>query len=162
VVAEYIAARNAHDVTRAVSLFAADGCYAEFGGGSMVFGREEISRHLTTVCSAVPDLAFALTAAPDFNGECVLLRWVIEGTQQGEFAGVPASGSSFRVQGTSAFFLRGAKILRVLDCFDVRQLRAGTPQGGFQPPHVPPRKVVRGQETPIDSDAAEDNICWGE
>jgi len=162
VVAEYVAARNAHDVSRVSSLFAADGSYAEFGGGSVMFGREEISRHLTAVCSAVPDLTLALTAAPDFNGECVLLRWAIEGTQQGEFAGVPGSGSPFKIEGTSTFFLRGGKILRALDCFDVRHLRAGASQGESQPPPGPPRKVVDGQETPIDLDEAEDNIYWGE
>jgi steroid delta-isomerase-like uncharacterized protein len=162
VVTEYVAARNAHDVSRVSSLFAGDGSYAEFGGGSVMFGREEISRHLTAVCSAVPDLTLALTAAPDFNGECVLLRWAIEGTQQGEFAGVPASGSPFRIRGTSTFFLRGDKILRALDCFDVHQLRAGACQSGSQPPPGLPTRVVGGQETIFDSDEAEDNICWGE
>jgi uncharacterized protein (TIGR02246 family) len=107
VVAAYVAARNAHDVPRVSSLFAADGSYAEFGGGSVMLGREEISRHLTAVCSAVPDLTLALTAAPDFNGEYVLLRWAIEGTQQGEFAGVFASGSPFRIRGTRDAFRLG-------------------------------------------------------
>jgi len=162
VVAEYVAARNAHDVSRVSSLFAADGSYAEFGGGSVMFGREEISRHLTAVCSAVPDLTLALTAAPDFNGKCVLLRWAIEGTQQGEFAGVPANGRPFKVDGTSTLFLKDDKILRALDCFDVRQLGGGNHRGASQPPYTLPGQSAGGQDALADWAAGEDNIGWGE
>jgi len=162
VVAEYVAARNARDVPRVSSLFATDGSYAEFGEGSVMVGREQIGRHLTAVCSAVPDLTLALTAAPDFNGEHVLLRWTIEGTQEGEFAGIPASGRPFKIDGTSTLFLKGGKILRALDCFDVRQLRGGNHQGASQPLYTLPGQSAGGQDASAYWAAGEDNIGWGE
>lgn len=161
-VADYLAAWNAHEVKRVVSLFAADGSYAEFGGGSVLFGREEIDRHLSAVVCAVPDLTMALTAAPDFSSECVLLKWTIEGTQHGEFAGVPGNGRLFKIQGSTALFLRGEEILRALDCFDVGQLEVRTAKRDGTLRYFPTSKDVAGQDTSIDSDTTEDNIGWGE
>ena len=156
--ADYLAARNAQDVRRSVSLFAGDGSYAEFGGGSVMFGKKEICRYFKAVAEAVPDLKVTLTAAPDINGDCVLLKWIIEGTHKGQFAGVPGSGKRFKVPGNTALFFRGRRILRALDCFDVGALE---PDYHRRPRRLPRRPDILPSEA-FDPHSGEDNICWGE
>ncbi len=153
-VTEFVAARNAHDVDRLTSLFAEDGSYGEFGLGTVMLGREEIRRHLTAVSSAVPALAYSLTAYPVTSREHVLLRWIMTGTQDDEFAGVAPTGKPFQVRGATFLLTSGDKILRAVDCFDVEGLLG----------RVRPRSAA-------DSDAwapspgflaDEDNIWYGE
>jgi steroid delta-isomerase-like uncharacterized protein len=158
VVADYLAARNAQQIKRSVSLFAADSSYAEFGGGSVMFGKKEICRYFAAVANAVPDLVVTLTAAPDITRDCVLLKWTIEGTHKDEFAGVPGSGKRFKVPGSSALFFRGRQILRALDCFDAKALE---PDDHGRPQRLPRRVDVLPNEA-LDPQSGEDNVSWGE
>ena len=164
-VAEYIAACNAHDVDRVTSLFAEDGSYGEFGQGNVLFGRQEIRRYLTAKFPALPGLTIALTAHPVHSGERALLKWVMTGTPQAEFAGVPPTGNSFRVQGMTVLILRGDRIARAIDSYDVRvvarQLRYGLapdPEAGALYPSFAATDVIASPGFPD----SEDNIRYGE
>jgi len=164
-VADYIAACNAHDVDRVTSLFAEDGSYAEFGQGNVLFGRQEIRRYLTAKFPALPGLTITLTAHPVYSEGHALLKWVMTGVAQGEFAGVPPTGNSFRVQGMTTLIMRGDKIARAIDSYDVRlvarQLRYGLPpdpQAGAPYPSFAPADIVASPGFPD----SEDNIRYGE
>jgi len=164
-VADYIAACNAQDVDRLTSLFAEDGSYGEFGQGNVLFGRQEIRRYLTAKFPALPGLTYTLTAHPICNGERAILRWVMTGVPQGEFAGVPPAGNSFRVQGMTVLIMKGDKIARAIDSYDVRvvarQLRYGlapAPDAGAPYPSFAPADIVASPGFPD----SEDNIRYGE
>jgi steroid delta-isomerase-like uncharacterized protein len=118
-VREYVAAWNGHDVDRLTSLFAENGSYGEFGLGRVMLGREEIRRHLIATFGALPDLTIAPTGEPLTSGERVYWKWLMIATHQSEFAGVPASGKRFEVRGASVLLMKGDKIARGADCFDV-------------------------------------------
>jgi len=163
--ADYIAACNAHDVDRVTSLFAEDGSYAEFGQGNVLFGRQEIRRYLTAKFPALPGLIYTLTAHPLCDGEQAILKWVMTGTPRGEFAGVPPTGNSFRVQGMTVLILRGDRIAGAIDSYDVRvvarQLRYGIapdPEAGAPYPSFAAADVIASPGFPD----SEDNIRYGE
>jgi steroid delta-isomerase-like uncharacterized protein len=164
-VADYIAAFNAHDVDRVTSLFTEDGSYGEFGQGNILLRREDIRRYLTAKFPALPGLTIALTAYPVYNGEQALFKWVMTGTPQGDFAGVPPTGNSFRVQGMTVLILRGDRIARAIDSYDVRvvarQLRYGLapdPEAGALYPSFAAADVIASPGFPD----SEDNIRYGE
>ena len=89
----HVAAWNSHDVGRLTSLFADDGIYGEFGLGRVMLGREEIRRHLIATFAALPDLTVTPTGEPLSSGERVYWKWVMMASHEGEFAGVPVTGS---------------------------------------------------------------------
>jgi len=164
-VADYIAACNAHDIDRVTSLFAEDGSYGEFGQGNILLRREEIRRYLTAKFPALPELTITLTAHPVYSEGQALFKWVMTGTPQGEFAGVPPTGNSFRVQGMTTLIMRGDKIARAIDSYDVRlvarQLRHGlalAPEGGVPYSSFAPADVIASPGFPD----SEDNIRYGE
>ena len=164
-VADYIAAFNAHDVDRVTSLFTEDGSYGEFGQGNILLRREDIRRYLTAKFPALPGLTIALTAYPVYNGEQALFKWVMTGTPQGDFAGVPPTGNSFRVQGMTVLIMRGDKIAGAIDSYDVRvvarQLRYGLapdPEAGALYPSFAATDVIASPGFPD----SEDNIRYGE
>jgi steroid delta-isomerase-like uncharacterized protein len=164
-VADYIAACNAHDVDRVTSLFTEDGSYGEFGQGNILLRREDIRRYLTAKFPALPGLTITLTAHPVYNGEQALFKWVMTGTPRGEFAGVPPTGNSFRVQGMTVLILRGDRIAGAIDSYDVRivarQLRYGLapdPEAGALYPSFAAADVIASPGFPD----SEDNIRYGE
>lgn len=163
--ARYVAAWNAQDLCRLLSLFAEDGSYAEFGQGKVLLGREEIRRYLTAIFCAVPDLTTTPTGHPICHRERVLYKWIMTGTLQGEFAGVPPTGKRFEVQGATALVTKGTEILRAADFFDVRcvagQLwsqRETYPDSGAPRPDTAAIDRIRREWLLAD----EDNIGYGE
>jgi predicted ester cyclase len=69
-------------------------------------GPESVRRDLNTWLAAVPDLTLDV-AYTVTEGDRVVVRMTMSGTQSGEFARIPASGRSFRISATD--------ILRVVD-----------------------------------------------
>jgi steroid delta-isomerase-like uncharacterized protein len=163
--ADYMAAWNRHDVAKLVSLFAEDGCYGEFGQGAVLFGREDIRRYLSAKFPTLPKLTTTLTAYPICDGGRVLCRCVMTATPREEFAGVPPTGKSFRVPGTTVLIMEGDKIVRAADYYDLRavarQLRYGlssASEGGQLWPSLAATDVISSPDFPV----SEDNIRYGE
>lgn len=117
--AEYVAAWNTHDVEKATAFYVEDGTYEDLGLGSVARGHGEIRRYFADAFSAFPDVHIELDGEPAIRGNRVFAEWVMSGTHKGEFAGMPASGKRFEVQGVSAIVTRGDKILRNRDYFDL-------------------------------------------
>jgi len=118
-VREYVTAWNSHDVDRLLSLFAEEGSYGEFGLGRIMLGQEEIRRYLTGTFAALPDLTTTPTSEPLGIGERVSWTWLLTATHQGEYVGIPATGKRFELRGFSVLLVRGDRIIRAVDCFDV-------------------------------------------
>lgn len=163
VLREYVSAWNSHDAPRLAALFMRDGAYGDFGEGKVFLGREEIERGLSIFFSAIPDLTLTLTSEPAYNGDRALCRWTMSGAQTGPILGLPATGRTFQVEGSTVFMLREGQIERAGAYYDVnsvvRQLKFGlTPEAAARPPASPGSGLVVPPEFPMD----EDNIGYGE
>ena len=56
------------------------------------------------------------------EGNTVAARWTVRGTHRGEFQGIPASGRSVRLSGTTVHHLAGGKIVETWLTFDNQEL----------------------------------------
>ncbi|MDI6856997.1 MAG: ester cyclase [Dehalococcoidia bacterium] len=163
VVIEYVSGWNSHDAPRLAALFREDGSYGDFGEGKVFLGRDEIERTLSDFFYAVPDLALTLTSEPASDGDRALCRWTISGTQTGALWGLPATGRTFRVEGSTMFVLRDGQIERAAVYYSVRSVTRQlkfrlSPEAAARPSVTPPRDIVAPPEFPPD----EDNIGYGE
>ena len=52
------------------------------------------------------------------SGDTVATRWVLTGSQQQEFMGIPASGQPIRIEGMNFYRLRGGRVTDIWTQFD--------------------------------------------
>ena len=72
-------------------------------------GREGLKAFVTHIRTAFPDIYFTIEDQIA-EGDSVVTRWTVTGTQQGEFAGVPATGKSVRVKAINIHRVTGGQI----------------------------------------------------
>jgi steroid delta-isomerase-like uncharacterized protein len=100
VVAEHLAAENAHEYDRVNATFVqADRAYYEIAAGGAHFdGIDGVSGFYQLLDAVLPDLEVICTHEYDVPG-CSIREVTARGTHSAEFAGVPASGNyvSFEV-----------------------------------------------------------------
>jgi steroid delta-isomerase-like uncharacterized protein len=75
---------------------------ADFVSNGQAIGREGFRQFVSTVRTAFPDLQFTVEDIVT-EGDKVCVRYVGRGTQQGEFAGLPASGKPVHFTGIDIF-----------------------------------------------------------
>jgi steroid delta-isomerase-like uncharacterized protein len=80
------------------------------GLGPEATGIEGTKRSAGMYLAAFPDLHFTFE---DFiaEGDQVVVRWTLSGTQQGELMGIPPSGKQFSVTGVDIYRFEGGKIV---------------------------------------------------
>lgn len=96
---------------------------------------EDYKRGMVLFHAAFPDLRFTvedLVAERDR----VVARWILRGTQRGEFQGRPATGRTFEITGTSTFRLADGRIHEIWVNMDRQGMQE---QLGWSPPPAPPR-----------------------
>ncbi|KPK46135.1 MAG: hypothetical protein AMJ77_06355, partial [Dehalococcoidia bacterium SM23_28_2] len=69
--------------------------------------------------AALPDLITTPTSEPLSIGGRVSWRWLMTATHQGGYVGIRATGKRFELRGFSVLLVRGDRIVRAADCFDV-------------------------------------------
>lgn len=74
----------------------------DFVSNGQAIGREGFRQFVSTVRTAFPDLQFTVEDIVT-EGDKVSVRYVGRGTQQGEFAGLPASGKRVQFTGIDIF-----------------------------------------------------------
>jgi steroid delta-isomerase-like uncharacterized protein len=52
------------------------------------------------------------------SGDTVATRWVVTGSQQQEFMGIPATGQAIRVEGMNFYRLKNARVTHIWTQFD--------------------------------------------
>jgi steroid delta-isomerase-like uncharacterized protein len=52
------------------------------------------------------------------SGDTVATRWVVTGSQQQDFMGIPASGQTIRVEGMNFYRLKGGRVTDIWTQFD--------------------------------------------
>jgi len=112
-----------HDPTRIDAIFTDDGVYEDVAGGAVRRGKVEIKQLLSATFVFAPDFHVTLTSLA-VSGDTATTEWVIQGTQTaptgvGSIGELPATGRTFRLRGASIVLLRGSRIARVTDYYDM-------------------------------------------
>jgi steroid delta-isomerase-like uncharacterized protein len=69
------------------------------------------------MCSCFPDLEEDLQDAVG-DGDTVATRWILTGSQQQEFMGIPASGQKIRIEGMNFYRLKDGRVTDIWTQFD--------------------------------------------
>lgn len=79
-------------------VFATDYLHHDPANVDSIGGLDDVKRHITTLRSAFPDLAFHVQDVVA-NGEDIVLRWTATGTHTGDYFGIPPTGKTFTITG---------------------------------------------------------------
>ena len=110
----WIAAWNSHNPDKMLSLFTDDIVYEDVAFGEVSHGSAELRKFAASEFEGVPDLELKLLRA-DIHGGHGTIEWMFSGTDKGVFK----TGKKFSVRGVSVIDMRGGKISRNLDFYDV-------------------------------------------
>lgn len=121
---EYIAAWNSHDTEKIAEFFTEDGIHEDVAVGSVFHGKSELKAGLSRLFAACPDFRLELKTLLA-AGNWVAQEWVMSGTRTGDLdrLGIAASGKRFSIRGASITRLRGGKIARNTDYWDMQSMR---------------------------------------
>ncbi len=105
----------------AADFFASDSVRHE-ASGPVRGGAEGIARNAAAWCAAFPDTRYTVEDVIA-EGDRVLTRWTLTGTQQGEFMGIAPTGRQIRVTGMSLDIIEDGMIVEGFDAWDALGLR---------------------------------------
>jgi steroid delta-isomerase-like uncharacterized protein len=115
---EWATAWSSHEPERVLALFTDDCVYEDVTFGVVNHGQAELRAFAEGAFAAIPDFKFELTTR-FVAGTWGSMEWVMSGTHQGDFPGMPATGKRFSsVRGATVVELQGAKIRRCSDYWD--------------------------------------------
>lgn len=107
-----------NDPEKVLALFADDCVFEDVTFGVVVRGKEELRRFVSRAFAAVPDFKYGLTSRFAAS-QWAAIEWVMSGTHQGDFPGMPGTGKRFSsVRGSSILELAAGKIRRESDYWD--------------------------------------------
>jgi steroid delta-isomerase-like uncharacterized protein len=101
---------NSGNFSRAEALLASDFVFRN--PPVVARGIDEFTAAIGSVRAAFPDLRFTIHDEIA-EGDKVVIRWTVTGTQRGEFFGRPASGRAIDVSGINIFQITGGKIQEI-------------------------------------------------
>jgi len=84
-------------------------------------GRAGIIDAILLLRAAFPDLHVVAEALVG-DGELVAARWSMSGTHLGEFAGIPASGRNWELEGMDLYRIEDRRIVEIWPHFDTADL----------------------------------------
>lgn len=124
VIADYMAAWNAHDAERAASFFADDGVYLDASVGTPQTGRQAALDNVIRVfLTAVPDAVWELRGEPIASADGIAFEWRFHGTNSGDWsAETKATGNPLDFSGVSFVRLRNGQIAYQGDYYDAATL----------------------------------------
>ncbi len=111
---KWIAAWNSHDPDKFVPLFTDDIFYEDVTFGEVSHNSAELRKFYLSEIDGVPDLMLALDHVSIHDGHGTI-EWTFSGTDKGVYK----TGKKFSVRGVSVIEMRGGKISRNLDFYDV-------------------------------------------
>ena len=118
VLEEWAAGWSAHDVDKVAALFTDDCVYEDVPLGAINHGKEELKAFGRPFFQAFPDFTIELTAC--FAADAwAAMEWLMSGTHEGDLPGMPATGKSFSVRGSTILELRDGRIRRNSDYWDM-------------------------------------------
>jgi steroid delta-isomerase-like uncharacterized protein len=111
---KWVDAWNSHDANAVAALFTRDALYEDVTFGIVNHGPDEIRAFAQSFFTTVPDLQITLVDSSVKNGRGTI-EWVFSGTDEG----VWRTGKTFAVRGVTVFEIRGRRISRNSDYFDL-------------------------------------------
>lgn len=99
-VRDYFQAWTSHDASRIVSFMADDVVYEDVALGARYEGREAVMEFVAETERWSNDLRFDLVSEVQ-SGDSFAAEWVMSGTNTGETRGLPATGKTFSLRGSS-------------------------------------------------------------
>jgi steroid delta-isomerase-like uncharacterized protein len=124
----WVDAWNSHDANAVAVLFTRDAVYEDVPFGVVNHGPEQIQAFAQFFFTAVPDLHVSLVNSA-LRGDRGTIEWVFSGTDHGIYG----TGKTFAVRGVTVLELRGAKISRNVDYYDLATILR---QLGLLPPSL--------------------------
>ncbi|MGB3129909.1 MAG: ester cyclase, partial [Dehalococcoidia bacterium] len=115
---DYGAALNAHDVERIASLFTDDGIFEDVPMGIVHHGKEGVKANFSMEFTAFSDYKVEMKTII-VAGEYAATEAVMTATHTGDFPMLPATGKSVSVRAASIFEMRGDKIKRNTNYFNM-------------------------------------------
>jgi steroid delta-isomerase-like uncharacterized protein len=119
VAAQYFDAWNRRDPEGIAATFVPDGTYRDpsVPEGLGPAGTAEYARGLF---AGFPDLAFEIASAAECGPGTVAAQWVMTGSNDGPFLGLPPSGRAVRLEGADFVVTEGDHVRSVVGYFDTR------------------------------------------
>jgi steroid delta-isomerase-like uncharacterized protein len=111
---KWVDAWNSHDASAVAVLFTRDALYEDVPFGVVNRGPDQIRAFAQFFFTVVPDLHVNLVNSSLKDGHGTI-EWVFSGTDQGVYG----TGKTFAVRGVTVLDVRGAKISRNSDYFDL-------------------------------------------
>ena len=111
---KFIAAWNSHDPAKLTTVFTDDVVYEDVAFGEVSHGKAELSKFAASEFEGTPDLELKLVRASIDDGHGTI-EWTFTGTDKGVYK----TGKKFTVRGVSVIDVRGGKISRSLDYYDI-------------------------------------------
>ena len=111
---KWIAGWNSHSPDKILALFTDDIFYEDVAFGEISHGQAEVRKFFLSELEGVPDLELKLMRADIHDGHGTI-EWMFSGTDKDVFK----TGKKFSVRGVSVIDMRGRKISRNLDFYDV-------------------------------------------
>jgi steroid delta-isomerase-like uncharacterized protein len=115
----YFNAWNAHDSGTIAKLFTESGEYRD--PGIKIRGRD-ISAYTQNLWDAFPDLSFEIVSKTESAEGMIAAQWLLKGTNNGSFRGLPATGKSVLLPGADFIKVSNGKIESVIGYFDSKVL----------------------------------------
>jgi steroid delta-isomerase-like uncharacterized protein len=117
---QWASAWSSGDVDTLLSLFTDDVYYEDVTFGAVNQGKDALRGFANAALGAFPGMTFELTSRfASSDGKWAGMEWVWRGRQTQDFPGLPATNTPFQVRGASILELRGAKISRCSDYWDL-------------------------------------------
>ena len=105
-------ALSSHDTEAFLALFTDNCVYEDVTFGIVNHGKAELRAFTEGSFAAIPDFTIELTTR-FVAGHWGSMEWIMSGTHQGDFPGMPATGKRFSsVRGSTIFELESGKIRR--------------------------------------------------
>lgn len=111
---KWIAAWNSHDPDKMVPLFTDDIFYEDVTFGEVSHNSAELRKFYLSEIDGIPDLTLKLDHVNIHDGHGTI-EWTFSGTDKGVYK----TGKKFSVRGVSVIEMRGGKISRNLDFYDL-------------------------------------------
>ncbi len=126
---------NSHNPDALAMYFAPDAKVHGMTPGSVAgTGLDYLKDRARSLLKAFPDIHFIIEDVVE-RYDCLAARVTLEGTQRGEFAGIPATGNRMKVYDFAMYRIVDGKITDVWSLIDMHALRDQLQGGSNSPDH---------------------------